>query len=163
MSERCPFWTACFILGLDVVAIDMGWAGVFSRLSFLLSIISFLLIFLSSLYKTAGHVCNISDLDIKNLKSNIFSWIHTKQLVACNLSQAIFVACNLTVHTVRQIAEICTCKIFSAKTCRVSDYNNGAFNGRGNCHYALLLLHLRCYIFSAHDSNGIVWTWILRR
>ena len=43
--------------------------------------------------------------------------IHTKQLAACNLSQAIFVACNLTVHTVRQIAEIFTCKIFPAKTC----------------------------------------------
>ena len=39
------------------------------------------------------------------------------QLVACNLSQAIFVACNLTVHTVRQIAEIFTGKIFPAKTC----------------------------------------------
>ena len=82
--------------------------------------------------------------------------IHTKQLVACNLSQAIFVACNLTVHTVRQIAEIFTCTIFSAKTCRVYDYNNGAFNGKGNCYYALLLLHLRCDIFDAHDSNGIV-------
>ena len=31
------------------------------------------------------------------------------------LSQAIFVACNLTVHTVRQIAEIFTCKIFPLK------------------------------------------------
>ena len=43
--------------------------------------------------------------------------MHTKQLVGCNLSQAIFVACNLTVHTVRQIAENFTCKIFPAKTC----------------------------------------------
>ena len=42
MPGLMPFWTACFILGLDVVAIDMGWAGVFSRLSFLLSIKSFL-------------------------------------------------------------------------------------------------------------------------
>ena len=34
------------------------------------------------------------------------------QFVSCN-----FVACNLTVYTVRQIAEIFTCKIFPAKTC----------------------------------------------
>ena len=46
----------------------------------------------------------------------MLSLIHTKQLVACNLSQAIFVACSLTVHTVRQIAETFTCKIFSAIT-----------------------------------------------
>ena len=32
----------------------------------------------------------------------VLSPIHTKQLVACNLSQAIFVACNLSVHTVRR-------------------------------------------------------------
>ena len=47
----------------------------------------------------------------------ISSPIHIKQLVACNLYQANFVACNLIVHTVRQIAEIFTCTIFSAKTC----------------------------------------------
>ena len=41
----------------------------------------------------------------------------TERVVACNLSQAIFVACNLTVHTVRQIADIFTCKIFPPKTC----------------------------------------------
>ena len=86
----------------------------------------------------------------------LFSPIHTKQLVACNLSQAIFGACNLSVHTVRKVTEIFTCKIFPAKTCRVYDYNNGAFNGRGNCYYALLLLHLQCDIFNAQDSNGIV-------
>ena len=43
------------------------------------------------------------------------------------------------------------------RTCRsLYDYNNGAFSGRGNCYYALFLLHLRCDIFNAHDSNGIV-------
>ena len=51
------------------------------------------------------------------MKLHGLSPIHTKQLVACNLSQAIFVACNLTVHIVRQIAEIFTCKIFPAKIC----------------------------------------------
>ena len=43
------------------------------------------------------------------------------------------------------------------RTCRsVYAYNSGAFSGRGNCYYALFLLHLRCDIFNAHDSNGIV-------
>ena len=97
----------------------------------------------------------------------ILSPIHTKQLVACNLSQAIFVACNLTVQTVRQIAEIFTCTIFPTKTClehvEVCDYNNGAFSGRGNCYYALLLLHLRCDIFNAMTRTELLETWILRR
>ena len=55
--------------------------------------------------------------NINFIKCSTLSLIHTKLLVACNLSQAIFVACNLTVHTVRQIAEIFTCKTFPAKTC----------------------------------------------
>ena len=82
--------------------------------------------------------------------------IHTKQLVVCNLSQAIFVACHLTVHTVRQIAEIFTCKIFLAKTCRVYDYNNGAFSGRGNLLCIVVIALAVRHPFNAQDSNGIV-------
>ena len=55
--------------------------------------------------------------------------------------------------TVRQIAEIFTCKIFPAKIClehveSVYD-NNGAFSGKGNCYFIMHCYYCTCGVTSS--------------
>ena len=89
--------------------------------------------------------------------------IHTKQLVACNLSQAIFIACNLTVHIVRQIAEIFTCKIFPAKTCLEHVEVCMIITMKRKLLLCIVVIALAVRQLQRPQLRRNCWTWILRR